>query len=88
MIDLEDSLDPQFDDAGGANEPAARAGMAIRMARTGVHNLLQSLGRGRLHLQDPLGQAVFGAVVATGDAASDAPDVALRVTDQIGRAHV
>ena len=51
------------------------------MARTGVHKLLQSLGGGCLRLHDPLGRAVFGSVFANDNAASDAPDVALRVSD-------
>jgi cyclopropane-fatty-acyl-phospholipid synthase len=45
-----------------------------------VHDLLRSLGSGRLHLQDPLGSCQFGAP-ETANCAPGAPDVSLRIND-------
>jgi hypothetical protein len=51
-------------------------GAAVRLARRGVHDLLQSLGTGRLHLHDPLGSRLFGAPGTT-----TSPNVSVRIND-------
>ena len=78
MNELEEALDEDVHQAGVA--AAAPVSSAVRLARRGVHDLLQSLSSGRLHLQDPLGSWQFGAssTAASGPAA---PDVSLRIND-------
>ncbi len=66
MNDYEEALDP------ATGSPAA--GVAIRLARRAVHDLLAALGRGRLQLTDPLGRASFGP-------GGGGPDVAVRLDD-------
>ena len=79
MSDLEDILD---DPAAGtkAAEPSPPLGLAVRLARRGVHDLLRSLTVGRLHLQDPLGSWHFGAL-ETAAHLPGAPEVSLRIND-------
>lgn len=74
MNDLEGFLA----EPGRATGIAAQPPMAVRLARRGVHDHLQAISRGRLHLHDPLGSRVFGA----GDSpAPTGPDVSLRISD-------
>ena len=78
MNDLEDVLDQSLNGAELASATPLR--IAVRLARRGVHDLLQSLSSGRLHLQDPLGSWQFGAP-ASATARPQAPDVSLRIHD-------
>ncbi len=70
MNDLEDVLDEDIT----ANPAAAAAGLPVRLARRGVHDVLASLRLGRLQVTDPLGNRTFGP--ATGK-----PAIAVRITD-------
>jgi cyclopropane-fatty-acyl-phospholipid synthase len=78
MNDLEDVLDQSLNGAELASATPLR--IAVRLARRGVHDLLQSLSSGRLHLQDPLGNWQFGAPQAAACTPS-APDVSVRIND-------
>jgi cyclopropane-fatty-acyl-phospholipid synthase len=78
MNDLDDALDDALDDpVVGTSRPA---GPAVRLARRGVHDLLQAMGRGRLQVQDPLGSRSFGTPDAR-PAQDRAPDVKVRIND-------
>ena len=74
MSDLEGFLD----EPGRETKTAAQPPMAVRLARRGVHNLLQAIGLGRLHVHDALGSRLFGAGPAS---AQTGPDVAIRISD-------
>jgi len=75
MNDLEEALDDAANGTAAATHTGP-VGAAVRLARRGVHDLLQSLGTGRLHLHDPLGSRLFGAPATTAS-----PDVSVRIND-------
>ena len=74
MNDLEGFLD----EPGRETRTAAQPPVAVRLARRGVHHLLQAIRLGRLHVHDPLGSRLFGAGPAS---AQTGPDVAVRISD-------
>ena len=76
MNHLEESLDEPGRETGFATQPT----IAVRLARRGVHNLLNAISHGRLHVRDPLGSRLFGAGESPAPAQAG-PDVALRISD-------
>ncbi|MEO8225207.1 MAG: class I SAM-dependent methyltransferase, partial [Gammaproteobacteria bacterium] len=70
MNDIQEVLDEDVT----ASPVSPAAGLPVRLARRGVHDMLASLRFGRLQIQDYLGSRTFGAATA-------GPDVSVRITD-------
>jgi cyclopropane-fatty-acyl-phospholipid synthase len=75
MNDVDKALDQPGAPAGGRPRlGSAGHGVAVRLARRAVHDVLGALVHGQLRLQDPLGARAFGT-------AGSGPDVAVRLHD-------
>ncbi len=76
MNDLEEALD----EPGTETEIPAQPSMAVRLARRGVHDLLETISRGRLQVHDPLGSRQFGSGNSSASSPTG-PDVVLHISD-------
>ncbi|MEO7386166.1 MAG: cyclopropane-fatty-acyl-phospholipid synthase family protein [Gammaproteobacteria bacterium] len=79
MNDLNEALDDSPDETAAAFS-AGSVSAAVRLARRGVHDLLQSLVEGQLRLHDAFGTRTFGATDASA-VPDKAPDVSVRIND-------